>query len=739
MRKLLSLLTAILFVGSVWGADVNVSFTSWTQSQSTYSSDEWTDNGCTFTYAANNNKAFAYVRCGTKNVASGNSTIQYNSKVTIPVDSVVLALAGIANGNSSTITITGVEVAAYSDNNFSNLVSSENLGELNIVKANCPASLKIAPSTPWSKDLYYKITISWALTGSKNCGLNISGITFYEKIVKSSITITAPEHGAMSIVDGEDPITSGTLIKEGTELTVTATPDAVNHYIGGTITVKDGEDNDVTASVLSGSTLTMPDYAITVSADFTATYAINLIGNGGSIDLDYTAGGAEEGYAIAGTEIMATATADDAHTFNSLAVSANALDVVVDENVATFTMPAEAVSVTATFAEKSTPTISVDETALAFGIVNINTTPVPQSFHVSGVALSEGALTITSNNSAFTVSPASIDVNGTLDDTEITVTPVTTKAGNFNGKITISGGGAEAKEVALSLVVKDIYTITWHVCGEDDELTYVVEDNKIVPIADPTLDEKYETKTFMGWAESAIDGSSASATLVDFATFAAPTANDEFWAVFATADDIDEVVIEQSGTTEPKDFTVTVNAENKTDYYQDGSDNNFPGTRYVQVKVTEDTQLIPIEPETITLTANLGGGSAKADLANSVYAVLIDKDGNALGDPVMLTDAILSQKGDPFSKSMPTENYASVRGVKVTHDKDASYNVRYYGITLSYQVSLYSEYETTVPEKSATALDNTEVEGKAVKVLRNGVLYIEKNGVRYNAMGQVIK
>ena len=40
---------------------------------------------------------------------------------------------------------------------------------------------------------------------------------------------------------------------------------------------------------------------------------------------------------------------------------------------------------------------------------------------------------------------------------------------------------------------------------------------------------------------------------------------------------------------------------------------------------------------------------------------------------------------------------------------------------------------------SATALDNTEVEGKAVKVLKNGVLYIEKNGRTFNAQGQLVK
>ena len=39
----------------------------------------------------------------------------------------------------------------------------------------------------------------------------------------------------------------------------------------------------------------------------------------------------------------------------------------------------------------------------------------------------------------------------------------------------------------------------------------------------------------------------------------------------------------------------------------------------------------------------------------------------------------------------------------------------------------------------ATAIDNTELDGKAVKVLRNGILLIEKNGHTYNAMGQLVK
>ncbi|MBQ6763659.1 MAG: hypothetical protein IJP45_00570 [Paludibacteraceae bacterium] len=46
---------------------------------------------------------------------------------------------------------------------------------------------------------------------------------------------------------------------------------------------------------------------------------------------------------------------------------------------------------------------------------------------------------------------------------------------------------------------------------------------------------------------------------------------------------------------------------------------------------------------------------------------------------------------------------------------------------------------TFVAEGDATALINTDAEVKAVKVIRNGQLLIEKNGVLYNAQGNVVK
>ena len=50
--------------------------------------------------------------------------------------------------------------------------------------------------------------------------------------------------------------------------------------------------------------------------------------------------------------------------------------------------------------------------------------------------------------------------------------------------------------------------------------------------------------------------------------------------------------------------------------------------------------------------------------------------------------------------------------------------------------TLYAIWEAEGP---ATALDNIAIEGKVVKTIINGQLIIIKNGVQYNAQGQVIK
>ena len=474
MKKIFSLFAALLFVGTVWGDPAAVGTTLFSENFGAYSADDVpsgsvstsTGNrvvygGGSVTYACTNGNG---TKPGTTKIwaealATGKSPELLIGKYgTSGTTGGTFSITGIPSGGAQTITVSfkqnkqklkvAVSGTGYTSDGVDAKPSDAGTVSFDITVANNAAA---------TFDLTFSVYSSNVRLDDIEVTVKTAG-----EAPKYAVSIDpAIEGGSVNITGATDL----TKVEAGTELTVSATPDAENHYIGGVVTVaKTSDASDVTSTVYNSSTgkLTMPAYAITVSATFTPTYKINLVADGGSIALDYTADGAAEGYAIEGTVINAEATADGTHTFKSLEVSDNAIDVTVVDNLAEFTMPAAAVTVTATFDEVKTSALSVDETELAFGSVDINSTPVPQTFHVSGVNLSEGTLNIVSNNEAFTVLPASINVNGTLAATEVTVTPVTTTAGTFNGKITISGVNDLSKEVALSLTVNKLAAgISW--------------------------------------------------------------------------------------------------------------------------------------------------------------------------------------------------------------------------------------------------------------------------------------
>lgn len=89
----------------------------------------------------------------------------------------------------------------------------------------------------------------------------------YKADVKYALTITEPtEGGTLVVKDGENTLASGAEIYEGTKLTVTATPET--GYEEGVVVVKNASDEDITAIVYADGVLTMPAYAVTISATF---------------------------------------------------------------------------------------------------------------------------------------------------------------------------------------------------------------------------------------------------------------------------------------------------------------------------------------------------------------------------------------------------------------------------------------------------------------------------------------
>lgn len=78
-------------------------------------------------------------------------------------------------------------------------------------------------------------------------------------------------------------------------------------------------------------------------------------------------------------------------------------------------------------------------------------------------------------------------------------------------------------------------------------------------------------------------------------------------------------------------------------------------------------------------------------------------------------------------------------GASTTLIPEADGNYDLAGILINYNGTQLELIVTSLEKGTATAIDNTEAGVKANKVLRDGVLLIEKNGVLYNAQGAVVR
>ena len=102
----------------------------------------------------------------------------------------------------------------------------------------------------------------------------------------------------------------------------------------------------------------------------------------------------------------------------------------------------------------TTPSLSVSPASWDFGTIHASS-EASKVFNVSGSNLTSGTLTL-SVPEGFSVSPSSIAVNGSLANTEVTVSKNTSTLDTYEGNLSITGGGlASAKTVALTMTVDE--------------------------------------------------------------------------------------------------------------------------------------------------------------------------------------------------------------------------------------------------------------------------------------------
>lgn len=159
---------------------------------------------------------------------------------------------------------------------------------------------------------------------------------------KHTLTITTPSNGTITAKVGEEPVSSGSEIEEGKTVTITAAPE--DNYIFSGWTVEGATVEDATATT---TTFVVGQSNITVSAAFKSAdieYDVNVATGitGGTVEVD-------KAKAKAGEEVTITATPTGTNVLRTLTVKGDTSGEEVTVTDKKFTMPAEDVTVNATF------------------------------------------------------------------------------------------------------------------------------------------------------------------------------------------------------------------------------------------------------------------------------------------------------------------------------------------------------------------------------------------------------
>ena len=397
------------------------------------------------------------------------------------------------------------------------------------------------------------------------------------------------------------------------------------------------------------------------------------------------------------------------------------------------------------------PTYTTFYTATFEAGKSYNLTGVYQYYDTDGQILPRSAADVEEIVETFTVTYDNAPEHGTLtikngDDVvtsgsavnEGTVlTIVTSPAEDYKLDGVTVNGSAYAEStltltanvtIAATFVVNEAPLVETYVLSEIGvETSHLVSGEHVGDKVNLPLTATECSKTFRGWSANA-----SCAVAPEYAPGAEITlaANNKFYAVYADAHVVTptdhalgSVTIGGTSGNTPSEgytFSKSTKGDNKTGYIQDS------GTKdetiiFVQIKA--ESQIINEEPSAIIVTAHLAAGSDKDPLGYPVYAVLVDADGNNVGDPVALATAV-PKAGDDFSANLPTANYANVRGVKISHMKEDGWNVRYHSMSFKYQTggTSYDNYSTdcqaqvATPVISGVTADGVYTEGKEISI-----------------------
>lgn len=377
-----------------------------------------------------------------------------------------------------------------------------------------------------------------------------------------------------------------------------------------------------------------------------------------------------------------------------------------------------------------TPKLNVNPTSVNFPSV-MEGKQTTYSIKVTGLHLTTNVtLAITGADAEFfAVSPRSLTIaeaNSSITNNNVTLTYSPTATGQHNATLQITSEGAETLTVNLYGACNAACQVTWMVNGEEytagNPTTSLAAGSKVTKLPTAPASPCSESNQFVGWSEDVIltPQDEVPTDLFSDAEDAPTVSHDVIYnAVFAH--------LTETESSAPKTLIFAKGQESGWTVSGTEFTNNYwilKTSAYIESPIVDLSKL-----QSITLNVRTYGGT-------SYNIIDITCNGQKLGT-VDAVDKNLKDK--TWSPSSTLTGEGKIRFSSTDNTKDNGPAIAKVTIQLTGGTTYtYSRYITSC-NSGTTDVEETVISKQNTKILRNGQLVIEYNGLYYNTLGQQVQ
>ena len=377
-----------------------------------------------------------------------------------------------------------------------------------------------------------------------------------------------------------------------------------------------------------------------------------------------------------------------------------------------------------------TPVLSVSTTKVNFPSVLVDEES-SVSIKVTGVYLTSNVTITISGEDAdmFETSHSSLTIaeaNSSISQNNVTLTYIPTEQGQHTATLQIASEGAETLAAQLYGACNASCNVTWMVNGEEytagNPTTTLAAGSKVSILPTAPASPCTESYQFVGWSEEVITTpqDEMPADLFSDANEAPAVSHDVVYnAVFADLTETDSSAPETLIFAKDQETGWTVSGTSYTNKYW-----ILKSKAYIESPTVELSKL-----QSITLNVRTYGGTSYNIIditCNGQVLATIDAVNSTLKDKEWIPSSILSGEGKiRFSSTDNTDaNGPAIAKVTINLKGGTSY--------------VYTDYITSCGS-TTNVVDIQKPQHVGNKLLRDGRLLIEYNGMYYNTLGQPMK